>query len=80
LQPADADLYLDGNYTDQQLGAIVNSHGDPAESVIALLGVKEGRGSVKNHGCAEAPDNDQETFILAGRVQTNIKDCRPGKY
>lgn len=70
LQAADADLYLDGNYSDQQLGASVNSQGDPAESAIALVGVKEGRGSVRNHGCAEAPDVIRKhLFSLAGFKQ-----------
>ena len=59
-----------GNYEDQKssLGSIVTKYLDveffpSLEGVhIAIIGVEEDRGSVKNDGCAQAPDLVREKF------------------
>lgn len=56
LQQAPPELLAGENYAEHQLGLNIVSDLNPDGMHIALIGVKEDRGSVKNNGCAEAPD------------------------
>ena len=73
LQPAPADLFAEDNFTAQQLGMFVVSSPNPEGMDIALIGVKEDRGSVRNNGCALAPDLIRQQLFSRAKFNDDIK-------
>lgn len=73
LQPPDTGLYIPENYSEQQLGSVLSEPFNPEEAQIALVGVKEDRGSVRNNGSAEAPDLVRKHFLSLSRFSRNVK-------
>ncbi|MEO6168938.1 MAG: formimidoylglutamase [Chitinophagales bacterium] len=73
LQQAPAELLAGENYSENQLGLNVISDLNPEGMQIALVGVKEDRGSVKNNGCAEAPDLIRRELFSRSKISSDTK-------
>lgn len=68
LQPAPAELYAPDSFHDMQLGSQIVPDAYPEGMHIALFGVKEDRGSVRNNGCAQAPDQIRQHLFSRARL------------
>ena len=73
LQTTDPELLAEENFSRQQLGSIVVSDQNPDGMHVALVGVKEDRGSVKNNGCADAPDLIRRHLFSLSKPPGNVK-------
>ncbi len=73
LQQAPAELLAGENYAANQLGLSVISEMNPEGMQLALIGVKEDRGSVRNNGCAEAPDLIRKQLFSRAKLAHDAK-------
>lgn len=73
LQAASGDLFSSDNYSALQLGMYVVSGPNPEGMDIAIIGVKEDRGSVRNNGCAHAPDLIRQQLFSRSKFGNNPK-------
>jgi formiminoglutamase len=89
LQPVElGPILAEGDFTDNQIGANITKHleGDFPELEgyhLALIGVKDDRGSVNNKGCAHAPDVIRKYLYRLDKGYHGIKfadlgDIMPG--
>jgi arginase family enzyme len=73
LQPAEQELFSPQNFSTYTLGSSIERSTHPEGMNVAIVGVNEDRGSIKNIGCAEAPDVIRKQLFSLSQFNTNTK-------